>query len=36
MTRDRLWNFVSAGALVVVAAIWLWFLLAYAELIFKH
>jgi hypothetical protein len=32
MTQDRLWNFVSAVGLVVVAAVWLWFLFAYAEL----
>src|SRR2546429_6998027 len=28
MTQDRLWNFVSAVGLVVVAAVWLWFLFA--------
>jgi len=36
MTQERLWNFVSAVALIVVAAVWLWFLFAYAELIFRH
>ena len=36
MTQDRLWNFISAVGLVVVAAVWLWFLFAYAELIFRH
>jgi hypothetical protein len=36
MTQERVWNFVSAVALVVVAAAWLWFLFAYAELVFRH
>jgi hypothetical protein len=36
MTQKRLWNFASAVALVVVAATWLWFLFAYADLIFRH
>src|SRR5437660_1209868 len=36
MTQERRWNFVSAVALVVVAAAWLWFLFAYADLIFRH
>ncbi len=36
MTQDRLWNFISAVGLVVVAAVWLWFLFAYAELIFRQ
>jgi hypothetical protein len=36
MTQERLSNFVSAVALVVVAAAWLWFLFAYADLIFRH
>ena len=36
MTQDRLWNFVCAVGLVVVAAVWLWLLFAYAELIFRH
>ena len=29
-------NVVLTAALVVVAALWLWFLLAYAEWIFRH
>jgi hypothetical protein len=36
MTQERLSNFISAVALVVVAAAWLWFLFAYADLIFKR
>jgi hypothetical protein len=36
MTQDRLWNFASAIGLVVAAAVWLWFLFAYAELVFRH
>jgi hypothetical protein len=36
MTQERLSNFVSAVALVIVAAAWLWFLFAYADLIFRH
>jgi len=36
MTQDRLWNFISAVALVAVAAVWFWFLFAYAEVVFKH
>ena len=36
MIQERRWNFVSAVALVVVAAAWLWFLFAYADLIFRH
>jgi hypothetical protein len=35
MTQERRWNFASALALGVVAVAWLWFLLAYAELIFS-
>jgi len=35
MTQERRWNFVSAVTLGVVAAAWLWFLFAYAELIFS-
>jgi hypothetical protein len=31
MMQDRLLNFVSAIALVIVAAAWLWFLFAYAD-----
>jgi hypothetical protein len=31
MTQDRLWIYISAVALVVVAAVWLWFLFAYAD-----
>jgi len=34
MTHERLLSFVSAVGLVVVAAVWLWFLFAYARLIF--
>jgi hypothetical protein len=33
MTQDRL-SIVSTIALIVVAAAWLWFLFAYADLIF--
>jgi hypothetical protein len=36
MTQERLSNFISAVALVVVAAAWLWFLFAYADLIFRR
>jgi hypothetical protein len=36
MTQERLSNVVLTAALVVVAAVWLWFLLAYAEWIFRH
>jgi hypothetical protein len=36
MTQERLSNVVLAATLVVVAAAWLWFLLAYAEWIFRH
>jgi hypothetical protein len=35
MTQECLSNVLTA-ALVVVAALWLWFLLAYAEWIFRH
>jgi hypothetical protein len=35
MTQERRWNLVFAATLAVVAAAWLWFLLAYAELIFS-
>ena len=34
MTQERRWNFVFAATLAVVAAAWLWLLLAYADLIF--
>lgn len=34
MTQERRWSFVFAATLAVVAAAWLWFLLAYADLIF--
>jgi hypothetical protein len=34
MTKERLSNVVLTAALVAVAAGWLWFLLAYAKLIF--
>ncbi len=36
MTQEHLFGFISAVALVVVAAVWLWFLFAYAELIFSR
>jgi len=36
MTQERLSNVVLTAALVVVAAVWLWFVLAYAEWIFRH
>jgi hypothetical protein len=36
MTQEHLSNVVLTTALVVVAAVWLWFLLAYAEWIFRH
>jgi hypothetical protein len=36
MTQEHLSNVVLMAALVVVAAVWLWFLLAYAEWIFRH
>jgi hypothetical protein len=36
MTQEHLSNVVLTAALVVVAAVWLWFLLAYAEWIFRH
>jgi hypothetical protein len=36
MTQERIWNLVSSVALVVVAAAWLWFLFAYADLVFRH
>jgi len=36
MTQERLSSVVLTAALVVVAAVWLWFLLAYAEWIFRH
>jgi hypothetical protein len=36
MTRERPWSVISTVALVVVAAVWLWFLFAYADLIFKR
>jgi hypothetical protein len=36
MTQERLSNVVLTAALVVVAAVWLGFLLAYAEWIFRH
>jgi hypothetical protein len=35
MTQEGRWNFVSAVTLAVVAAAWLWFLFAYAALIFS-
>jgi hypothetical protein len=34
MTQDRLSNIVLTAALVLVAVAWLWFMLAYADLIF--
>jgi hypothetical protein len=34
MTQERHWSFVFVATLAVVAAAWLCFLLAYAELIF--
>jgi len=36
MMQDRLLNFVSAIALVIVAAAWLWFMFAYADWIFRR
>jgi hypothetical protein len=36
MMQDRVLNFVSAIALVIVAAAWLWFLFAYADWIFRR
>jgi hypothetical protein len=36
MTQEHLSDVVLTAALVVVAAVWLWFLLAYAEWIFRH
>ena len=36
MTEEGLWGVVSATALVVVAVAWLWFLVAYADLVFRH
>jgi hypothetical protein len=36
MTQEHLSNVVLTAALVVVAAVWIWFLLAYAEWIFRH
>ena len=36
MRQERLSNVVLTAALVMVAAVWLWFLLAYAEWIFRH
>jgi len=36
MTQERLSNVVLTAALVVVAAAWLWFLFAYAGLVFRH
>jgi hypothetical protein len=36
MMPERLSNVVLTAVLVVVAAVWLWFLLAYAEWIFRH
>jgi hypothetical protein len=36
MMQERLSNVVLTAALVVVAAAWLWFLLAYADLIFRR
>jgi hypothetical protein len=36
MRQERLSNVVLTAALVVVAAVWLWFLLAYAVWIFRH
>jgi hypothetical protein len=36
MMQDRLLNFVSAIALAIVAAAWLWFLFAYADWIFRR
>jgi hypothetical protein len=36
MMQERLSNVVLTAALVVVAAAWLWFLLTYADLIFRR
>jgi hypothetical protein len=36
MTQDRRSNIVFTAALVLVAAAWLFFLFAYADLIFRH
>jgi hypothetical protein len=36
MTQERHWNVISTVALIVVAAVWLWFLFAYADLIFRR
>jgi hypothetical protein len=36
MTQERLFNFISALALIVVSAAWLWFLFAYADRIFRR
>jgi hypothetical protein len=35
MAHDHLW-IISAVALAIVAAVWLWFLFAYADLVLKH
>jgi hypothetical protein len=36
MRQERASNFVFMAALVAVAAGWLWFLVAYANWIFRH
>jgi hypothetical protein len=36
MTHERLSSVVLTAALVVVAAAWLWFMLAYADWIFRR
>jgi hypothetical protein len=36
MTQERLSGFVSAIALIIVAVVWLWFLFAYADLVFSR
>jgi hypothetical protein len=36
MRRERTFSVISTVALVVVAAVWLWFLFAYADLIFRR
>jgi len=36
MTQERLFNFISVLALIVVSAAWLWFLFAYADWIFRR
>jgi hypothetical protein len=36
MTQDRRSDFVVAAVLVAVAAGWLWFLIAFADWVFKQ